>query len=60
MHKRLEELQDQLPQLPRSLADCFAFAEIAQHWRETDPNDEESFVRAARPLAVGLVHLARL
>ena len=50
MHKLLEELQDQLPQLPRSMADCVAFAEIAQHWRKTDPADVDSFLRAARPL----------
>jgi hypothetical protein len=54
MHKRLKELQDQLPQLPRSMADCVAFAEIAQHWHETDPADVDSFLRAARPLVAGI------
>ena len=58
-HKRLEELQDQLPQLPRSMADCVAFAEIAQHWRKTDPADDDSFLRAARPLVAGIRRLMK-
>jgi hypothetical protein len=60
MFDRLEELQSQLARPPRSLADCVAFAEIAHHWRKIDPNDEEIFLRAAQPLAEGIVlHLAR-
>jgi hypothetical protein len=59
MHKLLEELQDQLPQLPRSMADCVAFAEIAQHWRETDPADDDSFLKAARPLVAGIHRLMK-
>jgi hypothetical protein len=59
MRKRLKELQDQLPQLPRSMADCVAFAEIAQHWHETDPADDASFLRAARPLVAGIHRLVK-
>src|SRR5262249_28354203 len=58
MHKLLEELQDQLPQLPRSMADCVAFAEIA-HWRKTDPANVDSFLRAARPLVAGIHRLKK-
>jgi hypothetical protein len=59
MQKRLGELQDQLPQLPRSMADCVVFAEIAQHWRETDPADDAAFLRAARPLVAGIHRLMK-